>query len=106
MVSNLFGKVYSVKLSKLKFNRPQHRQYKRYVSEDRSRISKDQLVRKTFEALSEADLARVLHRQLTQLASKHRKSKEEVADLFVRLSGDLDSVKSHLQQSKRQHQQQ
>ena len=52
---------------------------------------------KLLEALSEGDLARTLHQFLSELARKHKKSKEDIADMFIRLSGDLEALKSQLQ---------
>ena len=82
MVGQLFGKVFSVKLSQLPFN-PAHRKqniHKREVFEDRSRLDKELLTQKLLETLSEADLARTLHQILSDLGRKHRKSKEEIAE--------------------------
>lgn len=57
-------------------------------------MDKELLTKKLLETLSDADLARTLHQILSDLGRKNRKTKEEIAELFVRLSGDLDSVKS------------
>ena len=67
------------------------------MTEDRSCLDRNLLQTKLLETLSEADLARSLHQSLSELGRRHKKSKEDIADMFVRLSGDLDALRNQLQ---------
>ena len=89
IVSILFGKIFTIRLSLEK----QSRVATRYVEEDRTRIDKELLMKKLLQTLSEADLARTLHQQLSELARRNRKSREEMAEMFVRLSGDMHALR-------------
>lgn len=55
-------------------------------------INKELLCQKSIETLTHGDLAKVLFRKLNGFTKKYRKGAEEVADVFVRLSGDVESM--------------
>ena len=44
------------------------------------------------ESLSESDCAKSLHAILINYARVHRKTFEEISDVFVKLSGDLSAL--------------
>ena len=68
------------------------------MTEDRSKLKVDLLQQKLSETMTESDLARCLHFILSEMARKYKKTIEEVSDSFVKLSGDLDALKSLLSQ--------
>ena len=96
LVSTLFGKVFTVRLSlELK-----SKIATRFVEENRTIIDKELLTKKLLQMLSEADLARTLHQQLSELARRNRKTREEMAEMFVRLSGDMQALRQQLAAAK------
>ena len=68
------------------------------MSEERAKLKTEFIASKLTETMTEGDLARCLHYILSETAHRYRKSLEEVADAFVKLSGDLDAIKFVLSQ--------
>lgn len=104
LVSQLFGSAYSVRLTPLarySSSFQDVKEHRRTVREDRGRLDQHLLNKALFGALSEMDLARNLHQTLSELARKNKKSKEDIAELFIRFSGDLDALRNHLQYSRK-----